>query len=72
MEWISVHDRLPKEGRLEVLVSNGRAVAPGWWVGGRFEDFCGRGLVLKWATHWGRFPAPPLTDSPAARNGLRE
>ena len=72
MDWISVQDRLPGEGRLEVFVSNGHAVAPAWWVGGRFEDFCGRGLVLKWATHWRRFPAPPQTDSPLAEDGLRE
>ena len=59
MEWISVHHELPSEARLEVLVSNGRAVAPAWWVGGRFEAFCEPGLALKWVTHWSRFPAPP-------------
>ena len=72
MEWISVQDGLPKEGRLEVLVTNGHVVAPAWWIGARFEDFCGRGLVLKWATHWARFPAPPSVDGAAGGGGLRE
>jgi hypothetical protein len=59
MEWISVREALPREGRLEVLVTNGHAVAPAWWVAGRFEAFCERGRSLRWVTHWGRFPAPP-------------
>jgi Protein of unknown function (DUF551) len=59
MEWFRVEDRLPKEARLEVLVTNGHSVAPAWWVGGRFEAFCANGLVLKWVTHWAKFPDPP-------------
>ncbi len=59
MEWISVDHELPREARLEVFVTNGRAVAPAWWVAGRFEAFCKPGLNLKWVTHWSRFPLPP-------------
>jgi hypothetical protein len=59
MEWIHVGHELPEEGRLEVLVTKGHAVAPAWWVGGKFEAFCERGLVLRWVTHWRRFPLPP-------------
>ena len=71
MEWISVQDRLPREGRLEVFVTNGHVVAPAWWAPGKFEAFCEHGLVLKWVTHWSRFPAPPGDmRSPVA--GLRE
>jgi hypothetical protein len=56
MKWISAQQELPKEGRLEVLASNGHTVAPAWWVAGRFESFCERGRVLKWVTHWAKFP----------------
>lgn len=62
MSWISIRDSLPQEARLEVFVTNGRVVAPAWWVVGRFEAFCSPGMALKWVTHWRRFPVPPQRD----------
>jgi hypothetical protein len=59
MFWTNVERTLPKEGRLEVLVSNGYSVAPAWWVDGAFEAFCQQGHKLRWVTHWQRFPSPP-------------
>ena len=63
MKWISAQQELPKEGRLEVLATNGHTVAPAWWVAGRFESFCERGRVLKWVTHWAKFPDPPTAGN---------
>jgi hypothetical protein len=71
MEWISVRDHLPEQGRVEVLVTNGSAVAPAWWVKGTFEAFCEAGRRLKWVTHWRRFPDPPTLGHPV-QNQLRE
>lgn len=67
MNWISIHESLPQEARVEVFVTNGHVVAPAWWIAGRFEAFCTPGKRLKWVTHWRRFPAPPDrgADDPA-------